>query len=169
VSSDATQFRLIEKIFSIHGRNAFRAIQRAGCDICSTQWTTGVCLGDRRNICDQISALCQAAPGLSQSSWKRCELRLLRSALPENLGRLFRVRRNCSAPCPCRVASLRSGAPGGSADQGSLGEDRFEMHLVPLVSNPDSKVVLLMSNVNNNLSDRRSYSWFSAHRTCFLY
>jgi hypothetical protein len=36
VSSDATQFRLIEKIFSIHGWNAFRAIQRAGCHICST-------------------------------------------------------------------------------------------------------------------------------------
>ena len=36
VSSDATQLRVIEKIFSIHGRNAFRAIQRAGCHICST-------------------------------------------------------------------------------------------------------------------------------------
>jgi hypothetical protein len=107
VSSDATQFRLIEKIFSIHGRNAFRAIQRAGCDICSTQRTTGVCLGDCRNICDQISALWQAAPSLGQPSWKECRPRLLRSDLPENFSRLFRVRRNCSAPCPCRLGKLR--------------------------------------------------------------
>jgi hypothetical protein len=47
------------------------------------------------------------------------------------------------------------------------------MYLVPLVSNFDNKLVLLMSNVNNNLSDnlsdRCSYPWFSAHRTCFLH
>ncbi len=48
VSSDAAQFRLLEKTFSIHGRNAFRAIQRAGCDICTAKRTTGVCLGDRQ-------------------------------------------------------------------------------------------------------------------------
>jgi hypothetical protein len=107
VSSDATQFRLVEKIFSIHARNAFRAIQRAGCDICTTQRITGVCLGDRRNICDQISVLCQAAPGLGQPSWKECKPRPLRSALPERLGRFLRIRRDRFSPRCCRLRKLR--------------------------------------------------------------
>jgi hypothetical protein len=107
VSGDATQFCLIEKIFSIHGRNAFRAIQRAGCDICSTQRTTGVCLGDHRNICDQISVLRQAAPSLGQPSWKECRPRLLRSVLPDNLSRLL-LKLLCAMPLPSRKAALQT-------------------------------------------------------------